>query len=127
VGACLAKRAAAELTATAGIRSLTVARLLADLADSYAAGFLPRTVLVVDEAGMVGTRDFKRLLGFAADADTKVVFVGDPAQLPEIDAGGVLRGLATRLPGVVELTENRRQTDSQEREALDHLRAGRAL
>ncbi len=51
------------------------------------------------------------------------MLVGDPRQLPEIDAGGLLAGLAERLPGV-QLTENRRQRDEWERQALRHLRDG---
>ena len=43
--------------------------------------------------------------------------VGDPCQLPEIDAGGAFRGLRARL-GASDLTENRRQTAPWERSAL---------
>jgi len=53
----------------------------------------------------------------------KVVLVGDPKQLPEIQAGGVLASLAKRHP-VLTLTENRRQNDEGERWALDQLRSG---
>ena len=52
-----------------------------------------------------------------------MVLVGDPRQLPELDAGGLLAALAERLPGV-QLTENRRQRDAWERQALRHLRDG---
>src|SRR6266498_2494955 len=52
-----------------------------------------RTVLVVDEAGMLGSRKFARLLDYAADARAKVVLVGDDKQLASIDAGGGFRGL----------------------------------
>ncbi len=51
------------------------------------------------------------------------MLVGDPCQLPEIEAGGVFTGLAERL-GAVELVENRRQQDPVERQALAELRAG---
>jgi ATP-dependent exoDNAse (exonuclease V) alpha subunit len=51
------------------------------------------------------------------------VLVGDPHQLPEIDAGGVLTGLAERLDPI-ELTENRRQRAQWERDALGELRCG---
>lgn len=63
------------------------------------------------------------ILAAAHDAGTKVVLVGDPHQLPEIDAGGVLRGLTHRLEPV-ELVENRRQRDDWERHALAELRHG---
>jgi hypothetical protein len=81
-------------------------------------------VVVVDEAAMVGTRKLARLLTHAQTAGAKVVLVGDRHQLPEIDAGGAFAGLAKRL-GVTALTENRRQDETWERDALAHLRAGR--
>jgi hypothetical protein len=43
--------------------------------------------------------------------------------VPEIDAGGLLAGLAARLPSLT-LTENRRQRDDWERQALRELRDG---
>jgi conjugative relaxase-like TrwC/TraI family protein len=123
IGAALAARAAAELEATAGIPAQTIARLLADL-DHPTHGRLPaRSVVVIDEAGMVGTRTLARLLDHAASADAKVVLVGDPRQLPEIDAGGLLRGLGTRLDPI-RLATNRRQHEPWERAALAKLRDG---
>ena len=123
IGAALAARAAAELEATAGIPAQTIASLLVDL-DHPIHGQLPaRSVLVIDEAGMVGTRTLARLLDHAARADAKVVLVGDPRQLPEIDAGGLLRGLGERLDPI-RLATNRRQHEPWERAALAKLRDG---
>ena len=73
-----------------------------------------RDVVVVDEAGMVGTRTLGRLVEVARESGAKLVLVGDPRQLPEIEAGGAFGALATRL-GAVELTENRRQNERWER------------
>jgi ATP-dependent exoDNAse (exonuclease V) alpha subunit len=67
-----------------------------------------RTVLVVDEAGMVGSRKLGRLLDHAQQTRAKVVLVGDDRQLGPIDAGGGFCALRLRL-GASELTENRRQ------------------
>src|SRR4029453_11843627 len=82
-----------------------------------------RTVLVVDEAGMLGSRKLTRLLGHAEQARAKGVLVGDDRQLAAIDAGGGFRALRLRL-GASELTENRRQQRAWEREALDLVRSG---
>jgi len=82
-----------------------------------------RTVLVVDEAGMLGSRKLARLLDYAAEARCKIVLVGDDKQLAAIEAGGGFRGLRLRL-GASELTENRRQAEPWEREAVEHLRDG---
>lgn len=72
---------------------------------------------------MVGTRQLARLLAQAQAGHVKVVLVGDPHQLPEIDAGGLFRALAARLPAV-ELNDNRRQQHRWEVDALDQLRHG---
>jgi len=100
----------------------TCDRLLGDL-DRGQEQLDARTVLVVDEAGMLGSRKLTRLLEFAERAQTKVVLVGDDRQLAAIDAGGGFRALRLRL-GASELTENRRQQQAWEREALDLVRSG---
>jgi conjugative relaxase-like TrwC/TraI family protein len=100
----------------------TCDRLLADL-DRGREQLDPQTVLMVDEAGMVGSRKLTRLLQHAERAQAKVVLVGDDRQLAAIDAGGGFRALRLRL-GASELTENRRQHQAWEREALDLVRCG---
>jgi conjugative relaxase-like TrwC/TraI family protein len=120
-------------TAPTGIASLslqgegfeevaTCDRLLADL-DLGQEQLNARTVLVVDEAGMVGSRKLARLLEHAHLMQAKVVLVGDDRQLAAIDAGGGFRALRLRL-GASALTENRRQHQAWEREALDLIRSG---
>jgi conjugative relaxase-like TrwC/TraI family protein len=100
----------------------TVDRLLGDL-DRGQERLDGRTVLVVDEAGMAGSRKLARLLEHAHRAEAKVVLVGDDRQLAAIDAGGGFRALRLRL-GASELTENRRQRHAWEREALELVRSG---
>src|SRR5215216_1128747 len=100
----------------------TCDRLLSDL-DRGREQLDPRTVLVVDEAGMVGSRKLGRLLDHAQEAKAMVVLVGDDRQLAAIDAGGGFRALRLRL-GASELVENRRQHQAWEREALDLVRSG---
>lgn len=122
IGCALSAAAAHELQAGSGIRSATIAKLDMDLREGRRR-LDDRTVLVVDEAGMVGTRNLAPLLRHASLCRTKVVLVGDPKQLPEIQAGGVLASLAKRHP-VLTLAENRRQNDQTERRALQELRSG---
>lgn len=125
LGCALAARAARELEKGSGISSTTLAKLLHQLDDPRSGGFGPDTVVVLDEAGMVGTRDLDRLLAHAGEANAKVVLVGDDSQLPEISAGGAFRGIKNRLPSI-ELTEVRRQPTRWERDALELIRAGKA-
>jgi AAA domain/TrwC relaxase len=100
----------------------TCDRLIGDL-DRGREQLDAHTVLVIDEAGMLGSRKLGRLLGHAHRAQAKVVLVGDDRQLAPIDAGGGFRALRLRL-GASELTENRRQQQAWEREALDLIRSG---
>jgi hypothetical protein len=100
----------------------TCDRLLGDL-DRGREQLDPRTVLVIDEAGMLGSRKLTRLLEHAEQAQAKVVLVGDDRQLAAIDAGGGFRALRLRL-GASELVENRRQQQIWEREALELVRLG---
>src|SRR3546814_6978669 len=55
----------------------------------------PRDVLVIDEAGMIGTRQMERVLGEAERAGAKVVLVGDAEQLQAIEAGAAFRALGS--------------------------------
>jgi conjugative relaxase-like TrwC/TraI family protein len=100
----------------------TCDRLLADL-DQRRERLNGRTVLVVDEAAMLGSRKLARLLDHAQRAPAKVVLVGDDRQLAAIDAGGGFRALRLRL-GASELTKNRRQQQAWERKALELVRGG---
>ena len=127
-GAAPTRAAAAELEAAAGIPTVSVAALLAEL-DERAANpdgitALPRGgVLLVDEAAMVGSRSLARLHDHVAAAEGKLVLIGDYRQLPELEAGGLFRALAERLDPI-ELTEVRRHRRSLDRENVELVRQG---
>lgn len=123
IGGALAGRAADELQARGGIDSYTIHGLLQDLDRGGDWGLGDRTVLVVDEAGMVGSRQLSRLLDHAAEANAKVVLIGDERQLAAVEAGGGFAAIADRL-GAIELTEVYRQQHAWDRAALDQLRHG---
>ena len=124
IGAALAARAAAELQAGSGIPSTTLDRLLIDAERPGPGGGLPYNgAVVIDEAGMVGSRKLGRLLAVAERSRTAVILVGDPRQLPEIEAGGSFTAITKAVP-TVELHTNRRQVHEWERTALAELRSG---
>jgi ATP-dependent exoDNAse (exonuclease V) alpha subunit len=120
-GVAVARRAARELEQGAGIPSTSVAAMLRRFEHG---GRLPRgSVLVLDEASMIGTRDLATLVEHACRSESKLVLVGDPAQLPAVAAGGMFRALVE--PGrAVQLVENRRQVEGWERTAVQQLREG---
>jgi conjugative relaxase-like TrwC/TraI family protein len=127
-GAAVAAVTARRLEHATGITATSLTRLLnrarrPDPATLQTAGLPPGGVLVVDEASMVDTRTLAHLLQHTRTAGGTLVLVGDPAQLPEVGAGGLFTALA-RHPDTVTLTDNRRQTEPWERRALADLRAG---
>src|SRR5689334_611182 len=127
-GVALSGIAAENLESGSGIASRTIASLehgwqqRRDLLTS-------RDVLVIDEAGMVGTRQLERVLSHAAEAGAKVVLVGDPQQLQSIEAGAAFRSIYERHGGA-EIGEVRRQREDWQRDATRYLatdRTGHAL
>jgi Ti-type conjugative transfer relaxase TraA len=115
--------AAENLEGGSGIASRTIASLEhqwsqgRELLDA-------RDVLVIDEAGMIGSRQMERLLSAAEKTGAKVVLVGDPEQLQAIEAGAAFRSIAERHSHV-EITEVRRQHQDWQRDATRQLATGR--
>jgi conjugative relaxase-like TrwC/TraI family protein len=78
--------------------------------------------LIVDEAAMASTADDARLTAVAEKYNMRVLRIGDWHQHESVDAGGMFRLLKTE--GVLkypELTENRRQYDPKDREAVNAM------
>jgi hypothetical protein len=80
-------------------------------------------VLVIDEAGMVGSRQMGRVLEAAEQAGAKVVLVGDARQLQPIEAGAAFRAVAEQI-GVAEIEAIRRQREPWAREASQAFAQG---
>ena len=123
-GAALSGIAAQNLESGSGIASRTIASIEHGW-NQGRDGLTPRDVLVIDEAGMVGTRQLERVLSHAAEAGAKVVLVGDPQQLQAIEAGAAFRSIHERHTGA-ELGEVRRQREEWQRDATHDLAIGRA-
>jgi Ti-type conjugative transfer relaxase TraA len=122
-GAALSGIAAEGLEAGSSIPSRTIA----SLEHQWGQGrelLTTRDVLVIDEAGMIGSRQMERVLSAANEAGAKVVLVGDPEQLQAIEAGAAFRSVAERHGGI-EITEIRRQQVDWQRDATRQLATGR--
>ncbi|MEM7641090.1 MAG: Ti-type conjugative transfer relaxase TraA, partial [Pseudomonadota bacterium] len=122
-GAALSGIAAENLEGGSGIGSRTIASLEQGWAQGRDA-LSPRDILVIDEAGMVGTRQLERVLSQASDAGAKLVLVGDPQQLQSIEAGAAFLSLHDRHGGA-RIGEVRRQRADWQREATRDLATGR--
>nr|WP_200985561.1 Ti-type conjugative transfer relaxase TraA [Rhizobium rhizogenes]QCL10649.1 conjugative transfer relaxase TraA [Rhizobium rhizogenes] len=114
-GAALAGKAAEGLEESSGIQSRTLA--------SWSRGWerdrgtIGRgDVFVIDEAGMVGSRQLARFINEAEQRGAKIVLVGDHEQLQAIGAGAPFRVIAEQI-GHAELSDIRRQRQDWQREA----------
>jgi Ti-type conjugative transfer relaxase TraA len=122
-GLALSGIAAENLENGSGIASRTVA----SLEHQWSQGrelLGERDVLVIDEAGMIGSRQMERILSEAERRGAKVVLVGDPEQLQAIEAGAAFRSIAERHAHV-EIKDIRRQKESWQRDATRQLATGR--
>ncbi len=122
-GVALSGIAAENLESGSGISSRTIA----SMEHGWEQGrdlLTSRDVLVIDEAGMVGTRQLERVLSHAAEAGAKVVLVGDPQQLQAIEAGAAFRSIHERHGGA-EIGEVRRQREDWQRDVTRDLADGK--
>jgi conjugative relaxase-like TrwC/TraI family protein len=117
---------AANVLRSEGLQATSVASLLGEFDRAAARGEAVlghQAVLVVDEAGMVDSRNLARLIDHAQEADAKLVLIGDPAQLGEIEAGGLFASIAARTEPIV-LDEVIRHRHELEREGAKLIREG---
>lgn len=113
---------AANVLSADGLEATTVAGLLRDL-DRGELGLSSRSVLLVDEAGMVGSEHLARVIGHADEAGAKLVLIGDPEQLGAIEAGGLFSAIAERTEPV-HLDEVIRHNYELDRDAAKLIRDG---
>lgn len=114
-GATLSGIAAENLEAASGIESRTLASRCYywDRGEEQLA---KKDILVIDEAGMLGSRQTARVLEEVRSNGAKVVFIGDPQQLQAIEAGASFRAISEQV-GFHELTEIKRQKEPWQQEA----------
>jgi conjugative relaxase-like TrwC/TraI family protein len=124
IGTATAGQAARTLGDAAGIEARTLRSLMWQL--DHGRIVLDRDAIVIlDEASMTADADMARLVLAVEAAGAKVVIVGDDRQLSPVGPGGALHQTLAAHPQVVTtLTENLRQRDPAERDALLELRAG---
>ncbi|MBL6612416.1 MAG: Ti-type conjugative transfer relaxase TraA [Alphaproteobacteria bacterium] len=121
-GAALSGIAAENLEQGSGI----AARTLASWSYAWSDGrdlLGKKDILIIDEAGMIGSRQMAEVLDRAQRASAKVILVGDPEQLQAIEAGASFRAIQERT-GAAELTQIRRQETGWQREATRELATG---
>jgi ATP-dependent exoDNAse (exonuclease V) alpha subunit len=100
--------------------AMTVARLLCDPQQRQE---LAGQVLIVDEAGMVSSKDMAELIDLAKEKRARIVYSGDTAQIKSVSEGDALRVLEheSNLKNV-SLLQVQRQTNAEYRAAVEALR-----
>jgi conjugative relaxase-like TrwC/TraI family protein len=109
-----------------GLPATSIASLLIELDRAgleSGDGLAQRSVLLVDEAGMVDSATLARLVSHAERAEAKLVLLGDPEQLGEIEAGGLFRAIAERADPI-RLDEVIRHEHELDRIAAKRIREG---
>ncbi len=115
IGAALSGKAADGLESSSGIESRTLASLEHSWKNGYSE-LQANDVLVIDEAGMIGTRQLARFVEKAQKTGAKLVLVGDPEQLQPIQAGTPFKDICDQID-TAQLTEIRRQKENWQRQA----------
>lgn len=146
IGTTISGKAAIALEDGSGIRSRTIASLLTGQRPEFKSQAAPllwkcrgakeakvreddaildsKTVLVVDEASMVGTKQLHALVELAREAGgAKICLAGDYRQLPAINEAGPFRRLC-ETQGAAKLRDVVRQSESWERRALSEIAEG---
>lgn len=114
LGVAQAWKAANKLSEETGLECASIASLLSEL-DSQREKLDSKSVLLVDEAGMIGAESLARLQQHTDEAGAKLVLIGDPLQLQPVEASAGFT-LAMRETGEARQTEIRRQKQESDRE-----------
>jgi conjugative relaxase-like TrwC/TraI family protein len=117
---------AANVLRAAGLDAMSIARMLIEFdqaAERGQAVMVAGSVLLIDEAGMVDSATLARLIDHAQAADAKLVLIGDPAQLGEIEAGGLFAAIVNRSEPIY-LDEVIRHRHELDREGAKRIREG---
>ena len=123
LGCAPSSHAAKNLQESANIPSMTIHKLLF-LIEFGQLQLDGKTCIVMDEAGMAGSRIMSRLVEEVENTGAKLVLIGDATQLQPVDAGAAMRSLQTKV-GCQELVEIRRQFNETDRQIVRRLADGK--
>jgi conjugative relaxase-like TrwC/TraI family protein len=123
IGTAVAGATAERLKADARLQRSLTADALVSRTESGRIALDARTVVVMDETGMADTNRLAALTELTAKHQSKLVLVGDQAQLPSIGAGGMFEQLQDCVP-TAEVSDVRRARERWERDAWREVREG---
>ena len=106
----LSGRAAKKMSESILLPAQTIAKLIADHLGPSRPDLPSHVLMIIDEASMVDLLSFYRLIGLLPSA-TRILFVGDTAQLPPVGPGVVFHSLASSGAPFFELSQVKRQSE----------------
>jgi len=115
IGAALAGKAAKELEQSSGIKSRTLASYEYSW-DNNRYELQKGDILVIDEAGMIASKQMAKFINEAREKGAKLCLIGDPQQLQPINAGAPFRNISEKI-GYATLQNVHRQKTDWQREA----------
>tara|TARA_R110001592_G_scaffold215877_1_gene469300 strand:- start:6634 stop:9150 length:2517 start_codon:yes stop_codon:yes gene_type:complete len=121
IGCAIAKSAANNLAKEANIETFTIAKLLKDKS------LAENSILIVDEAGQVSTKDLRKLIDLVDKKHSKLILVGEDKQLDAIEHGGALKYLSQpEILGTTRVETIKRQREAWARGVVANFRDGKA-
>jgi Ti-type conjugative transfer relaxase TraA len=124
IGAAPSGKAARELESSSGIQSGTIHRRLGEI-ERGELSLNSKTIVVIDEAAMVGTKLQARLSEAVNASGAQLILIGDEKQIQSVEAGGAFSYLSEKL-GRAEINTIRRQSEGWAREAVYDFAHGKA-
>ncbi len=116
-GAMLQGKTAEDLQRDSGIKSSTIHSFISNLQTGRVI-LDDRSVVVVDEAGMVGSAQFDELMTFVNAAGAKIRLIGDAKQVQAVSYGDAFANIS-KVVGTHDLTEIMRQRDAWQKRASE--------
>lgn len=124
IGIAPTGKAAAGLQEGAGIQSQTIHSFIKQV-ESGETVLTNKSVIVMDEAGMIGSQKMNELQKIAQEAGAKIILTGDTKQLQAVEAGAPLRDIEREV-GHARLQENFRQNEVWNKAAASEMSRGEA-
>lgn len=85
-----------------------------------------KTIIVLDEAAVVGARQMEQLMRIVEKSDARMVFLGDTKQTEAIEAGKPFAQLQQHGMQTARISEIQRQQEPELKIAVEHAAAGHA-
>lgn len=124
-GVATSNMAAKNLEAESGAKSCSIALMLTNI-ENGKSELDSKSVLIVDEAGMVGSVAMASLMQECRSKGAKIILAGEKEQIQAVEAGGLMAHIEDGLEHIAELLDINRQRNEWHKTAVMDMRNGEA-